>query len=315
MAKTFVTIQTELAEMWASKAFSSLTSGEQTQLKLRINLAKDYIVNWPKPSGGWSFLEETAYIATVAKHTTGTIALTQYSADVGPGSGGVSPAFVAGMAKYAVLIVSSGTEPYRIKTRTDGDNIVLETPYLGDTDANASYSIVYDKYTLPLTFNGIVKGSVIIDGRGQPLTYISNPQFKKQYPKSINIGTPDYYLIGDVIKSGTDIGKREIAFRAGYPETVMGVNYTYYQTVDDLSSDSDISIIGYMSGGDNALLLASIWQMKEVGEEYDMNERQAAKKDADAAIGQMWANDLTVTEDSRKETVKTDQRISNLSNW
>ena len=165
------------------------------------------------------------------------------------------------------------------------------------------------------TFNGIVKGSVIIDGEGQRLTYISNPQFKRQYPQSTNIGTPDYYLIGDVIKSGTDIGKREISFRAGYPGTVMGVNYTYFQTVTDLSADGDISIIGYMSGGDNAILLASIWQLKEVGEEYDMRERQAAKKDADAAIGQMWANDLTVTEDSRKETVKTDNRISNLSNW
>lgn len=313
--KQFDTIQAELAEMWASKAFSSLTAGEQTQLKLRINLAKDYIVNWSKPSGGWSFLEETAYIPTIAKHTTGTISLTQYSADVGPGIGGVSPAFVAGMADYATLIVSSGTEPYRIKTRTDGDNIVLETPYLGDTDTDASYTIVYDMYALPSTFNGIVKGSVIIDGRGQPLTYISNPQFKRQYPKSVNIGTPDYYGLGDVIKSGTDIGKRKIWFRAGYPETVMGINYTYYQTVDDLSADADISIIGYMSGGDNAILLTSIWQMKEVGEEYDLQERQSAKKDADAAIGQMWANDLTVTEDSQKGTVKTDQRLSNLSNW
>lgn len=313
MAKAFSTIQTELAEMWAGKAFSSLTAAEQTQLKLRINLAKDYIVNWSKPSGGWTFLETMAYITSTAAHTTGTITVTQYSKAVTAGD--TVPVFVTGMANYATLIVDGGTEPYRIKTYTDANTLALETPYLGDTDTDADYTIVYDKYVLPSAFNGIVKGSVIIDGQGEPLNYISNPQFKRQYPQSTAIGTPDYYLLGDVVKSGTDIGKREIMFKESYPETAMGINYTYYTTVDDLSSDSDISIIGYMSGGDNAILLTSIWQMKEVGEEYSLQERQVAQGEADKAIGQMWANDLTSTEDKQKETSKPDQRISDLSNW
>lgn len=312
--KTFLTLQTELAEMWNSKAFSSLTAGEQTQLKLRINLAKDYIVNWPKPSGGWTFLEEPAYINTIAAHTTESISVTQYSTAVGIGTGG-SPAFVAGMATYGLLLVSGATEPYRIKTVTDADNIVLATPYLGADDTDIEYSIVYDRYVLTSTFNGIVKGTVKIDGQGEPLFYISNPQFVRQYPQSVSIGIPDYYGLDNVIKSGTDIGKRTIWFRESYPETAMGINYTYYQTVADMTADGDISIIGYISGGDNAILLTSIWQMKEVGDEYDMNERQKAQADADKAIGQLWANDLLSTEDKQKETSKPDMRQADLSNW
>lgn len=291
MPKQFVDIQTELAEIWTSKPFSALLPGTQTQLKLRINLAKDYIASWPRQLGlGWPFTRTTAYLATIARHTTGNVNLTQYSPNVTTGT--TSPAFTSAMVGR-LFIVDGGTEPYRIKTVTDANNIVLQTPYLKATAINKSYSIVADIYDLPSDFDSIARGSIKVDGENEQLTYKKEDAFNDEFPNSVVIGTPNYYGFADV----TAAGLWRIWLRQGYPETVMGIQYKYYRMLPDLVADTDKSAIGYAQGGDNALLLTSIWQLKEVAPEYDVNARRTAKRDADQAIQIMWANAERQTDD------------------
>lgn len=303
MAKTFLTIQTELATIWSDKAFSSLSSTAQTQLKLRINLAKDYIVGWPKQfDRQWPFLKTTAYITTTAKHTTGNIDVTQYSANITKGT--VSPAFTSAMVER-LLIVNGGSEPYRIKTYTDTDNIVLETPYMQSDASAQSYSIVQDKYSLASDFNGMVQHSVKPDGE-LPLEFRTESAFSDEFPNSTNIGTPLYYGLPEMNSSGV----RQIWFREDYPETAMGIQYQYYKMLSDLSADGDISLIGYVQGGDNALLLTAIWQLKEVSGEFGLDERRAAKQDADQAISIMWSNAQNMTEDYHPDLVPDPDYLS-----
>ena len=209
MAKTFLTLQTELAELWHGDTFANLSSGQQTSLKLRINMAKDTIVAFPRNYGRqWGFLKTTGYITTTAKHTTGNINVTQYSVSVAGGA--TSPIFTSAMVGR-LLIVSGGTIPYRITSFTSATIITLETPYLGSTATNQSYSIVQDNYALASDFNGIIKDTAKVDGE-LPLDFLSETEFEDTFFNSVRIGTPLYYGFPGMVGSGTNFCRHPISF-------------------------------------------------------------------------------------------------------
>jgi len=74
-AKTLAKIEAELSYMYRNKAWASLTSREQTSFLLRINMAKDMIVSFPKENfqTGWPFLIKKGYVTFTAKYNTGNI--------------------------------------------------------------------------------------------------------------------------------------------------------------------------------------------------------------------------------------------------
>lgn len=292
MANDFQTIQGMLSQLWYGEPFADIDSDDQTALNLRINMAKDYIAGWPKQRGqGWPFAKTTAYLTTTAKHTTGDVKVTQYSTAIAKST--VSPAFTAAMVER-LFILDGGTEPYRIKTVSDADNAVIYTPYQGSTAIDQSYTIVKDIYSLPSDYSYLAKRTLLPSDRTYPgLSYSPDEDFDADHPNSVLIGTPRKYGFADTLSTGIS----QIWLRFGYPDVAMGIRYKYYKILPDFSDPTDVSAISYVQGGNNALNLACIWQLKEMATEYNVQDRGLAKQEADGAIALMWANAKSQTED------------------
>jgi len=195
-----------------------------------------------------------------------------------------------------LLIVASGTEPYRIDSWTSATALELKTNYAQSTAANQSYSIVQDEYNLASDFNGIVAKSVIVDGQGLPLEFKTETEWDDEFTGSTGMGTPLYYGLPGISSAGV----QQIAFRGYYPDTAIGCSYKYYRIVGDLGSDETAScyITSYVQGGDNALILGALWLLMESEKEaWGAQDKQAAKDDYLRAVNSMWANNSIPTED------------------
>jgi hypothetical protein len=90
----------------------------------------------------WSWFETHGSLSLQAPYDTGTITLTAGDATVTL-AGGTFPAWAA-----SGKILYDG-KWLRIATRTDGTNVELQTPWVEDTVAGASYVLYRDEYTLP----------------------------------------------------------------------------------------------------------------------------------------------------------------------
>jgi len=120
------------------ESLSNVTS-QDTLIKDAIQMGLDRATMADLP-----YLMTEGFVTTVAPYETGTVAMTNGSTAVA----GTNTVWTSAMAKRKIRFGSDNAY-YRIKSVTNGTNLVLEVPYQGTTDTDATYSIYKDEYRLP----------------------------------------------------------------------------------------------------------------------------------------------------------------------
>lgn len=89
------------------------------------------------------YIQDKGVIKTADDYTTGTVSITNSSTAVA----GTLTVWTSAMAGRKIRFNGENAY-YRIKSITDGTNLVLEQPYQGTTDTDATYAIYQDEYRL-----------------------------------------------------------------------------------------------------------------------------------------------------------------------
>ena len=89
------------------------------------------------------YIQDKGVIKTANDYSTGTVAMTNGLTTVA----GTLTVWTSAMAGRKIRF-GNDTAFYRIKSITDGTNLVLEQPYQGTTDIDATYEIYQDEYRL-----------------------------------------------------------------------------------------------------------------------------------------------------------------------
>ena len=181
------------------------------------------------------YLMTPGVITTVAPYTTGTIAVTNGSADIV----GTDTVWTEAMVGRKIRFGSDNAY-YRIKTFTDATHLTLETVYQGTTDADATYSLYKDEYRLPADLDVYkvmrqIENSVAIVG-------LEPSAFDIYEPTPSSQGSPRFeILVGtklDTYTTGTLSGSLN-------GSTLTGSS-TEWTTVDGLGKGSRITIGDYV---------------------------------------------------------------------
>lgn len=105
-----------------------------------VNICRKYM-NGRHP---WPWRQKTFYLPTIPNYSAGTLAVANGSRNVA-GNGTTFTSAMVG--RY--LKLNRDTEIYRIRSVTDGTNLVLETPYISDSGSSLTYFIWTKLYSLP----------------------------------------------------------------------------------------------------------------------------------------------------------------------
>ena len=130
---TFKTIYTDVETI-------SIVKNKRDLIKRGIQSGLDILTSIDLP-----YLMTDGLFPTVAIHNTGNVDVTNGSATVSGGA--TSPVFTSAMVGRKFRAADENTW-YRIIALVSSTEITLETPYLGDTDTDASYEIIKDEYRL-----------------------------------------------------------------------------------------------------------------------------------------------------------------------
>jgi hypothetical protein len=144
---------------------------------------------------GWAFLRREAIIRSNGGYNVGTIAVTQDSADVVL-TGGTFPDPCAG---WIIGPTASGTERYKIKSRTDDTNIVLERPYEGATAAALNYAMYEMPLRLPLDY--YMAESMVAEAEGRQLGFANLGMMRGVFPKPVELGSAKVVGLSEPTKS------------------------------------------------------------------------------------------------------------------
>ena len=206
-----------------------LKSSHDDLIKEAIQWGLDVIAS----SWNWRYLSEETFLTTVAPHTTGNVDVTNGSATVSGGA--TSPVFTAAMVGRKIRI--GGEQAYyRIKTFSSATSIVLEVPYQGDTDTDASYSIFKDEYRLPANLDKLKLMRQIQNGTA--IADLDPTLFDVLEPTPTSQGDPNFRIISgsklDTYSTGT--------VSATVNTSVITGSSTVWSTLDGFGKQSRITV-------------------------------------------------------------------------
>jgi len=199
---------------------------------------------------GWAFLRREGVARFGGGYDTGTLAITQGSRDVVL-TGGMFPTDCVG---WRIGGTGAQEEIYTIVTRTDGNNVVIDRPYEGDTVTAAQYSM-YDPYgLLPADYSMMI--SAVLEAGTVQIGHVTFPEPRAVWPKPLLFGTARLAMHAEPSTSarystGTVTiakGDATVTLATGtWPEWIVGRhikfgNETALYKVASRTSDSEIEL-------------------------------------------------------------------------
>ncbi len=138
----------------------------------------------------WKFLNRELYIDLEAPYEAGTVLMTQNDATV---TEDTNPPVIDFDATDVGKGFAIGSELYRILSMTSQTSIELSTDFAGETAAEQSYKILYDRFVLTETVHAL--RSLVIQGHGEinPMGLQEFRQKKAENPTLV--GVPRYYTL------------------------------------------------------------------------------------------------------------------------
>jgi len=214
----------------------------------------------------WPWLIKNDVIQTVTEITTGTVSVTNDSTSIT-----FSSAPSDSVANDWRIQFEGADDWYDISAHTAGaTGATLADPFLGTTDATSTYTLRKVYYSLPSDFSKMMTvRQAVTDIKLRP---VDLRVWDANIPDPTRVHTPAWYLI-----VGQDSSQNyRITFHP-IPNDEINIDIRYYQTVSDLSADSDeplmpdqfrpiivfdvLSKYGYMFLDDTRVTLAS--QLRE----------------------------------------------------
>ncbi len=130
-----------------------------------------------------------------------------------------------------IIKISGESTVYRVKVVVDADNLTLETPYIGDDDATATYSYFEDEYALEADFFRPFDATHFDEGR--EIELIGRSDFRRRFPKNNITGKPTHATMIDVGPSSVNpqIGNEKLPTRkirfSRPPDSLFQIPYSY----------------------------------------------------------------------------------------
>ena len=183
------------------------------------------------------YLMTDGFFPTVAVHETGNVDVTNGSATVSGGA--TAPVFTAAMVGRKFRVSGDNTS-YRIKAYVGADEITLETPYVGTTDTDVSYTIFKDEYRLA---SDMATHKVLRQVEDKAaMGSIEATAFDIYEPSPISEGSPRYDII---------VGSKLDAYSTGTVSGVSGASIvtgasTNWTSVEGLGKGTRITIGSYV---------------------------------------------------------------------
>jgi hypothetical protein len=192
-------------------------------------------INWTQQDiasrRNWPFLLERSSIQCIAPYSTGEVSVTDGDATV-TGSG---TTFTAAMVGRKIRF-NGQAEYYTIATFTSDTALELDQTYSGTSDANATYSIYKDEYSLAATAEKIV--NITLPSKNYRLANVGRTEFDTSLPSPKSEGAPDFW-----VDAGTDSNNYLLIQLSPIPDDDYVVYYWYRKRLTDLSADADVSLI------------------------------------------------------------------------
>ena len=251
------------------------------------------------------WLIREAELLTQPNYSTGTITVTKGStAVVGSTTPDDDTAWtttndfsVANVRRGGMITVSGGTRPYRIASVTDANNLVLNSKYLGDTEAGASYTYYEDQYALASDFLRPVDFSFFDDSR--EIRLISRSEFRRRFPQNRVSGRPDTATIIDEGSQDSDASnlapKRLLRF-SHPPDDSYLIPYGYVTKNVGYSAGATgyFTFTGNPSNGDTITINGDTWTFKTTKTPNDPDDETLIKSTMLATMDQL-VSDLNAT--------------------
>jgi hypothetical protein len=204
----------------------SLVTSQDALIKDAIQMGLDKATEADLP-----YLMTEGFITTVAPYEIGTVAMTNGSTSVI----GTDTVWTSAMIGRKIRFNGENAY-YRIASVTDGTTIVLEVPYQGTTDTDATYSIYKDEYRLPADCD-VYKVMRQIEN-SVSLTSVEASAFDIYEPTPQSEGSPDFEIL-----SGTKLDTYTTGTLSGSvnTSTLTGVG-TSWLSVEGLGKSTRITI-------------------------------------------------------------------------
>lgn len=173
-------------------------------------------------------------IHTVAPYITGTVAVTNGSADVV----GTLTVWTEAMEGRAFALNSKGIV-YRVETIQDATNLTLDKAWVDDTASGESYRIAQDRYNLPADFFDFI-GKPALEGTSTRTLDLKMPSEVDSHRystrmKPLEIGTPTMLTVFDIGATGTWQAELDL-----FPDEAYRITFRYKKVAGRLLNDHDI---------------------------------------------------------------------------
>ena len=210
------------------------------------------------------FNRTSSYIQCSAPYTTGTVSITEGSATVA----GTDTVWTSAMEGSKIRF-STDPEFYTIASVDSTISITLDQNYLGDDDADATYIIYQDIYSLASDAEKVI--DISNPSNSEKLQYISNQQLDVLDPNPQSTGIPELWTDAGIDSNGY----LQIQLYQP-PDDNYVIYYRYRKRLTDQVADTNISEIPvkyhdllYLGGlaqayeYDNNPLATTIWTRYE----------------------------------------------------
>ena len=227
---TFLEIRQRIAEMLdldVSDTFTDPNGTVESKLKEWVNTR--YRVLAGKRS--WNWLIKDSILQTVTEVTTGTVSIANASASITFSSG---PAL---SATGWFIRFGSDESWYEVSGHTAGQTAAtLTTPYLGTTDAAATYVLRKVYYTLPSDCGKLL--DMRQTESDAKVRYVPYRLLDRYVPDRTASGTPAFYTITGL--TSARLYKVELY---PVPDQAINLQLRYQHTVAEMSADADVPLI------------------------------------------------------------------------
>lgn len=173
------------------------------------------------------YIQDKGVIKTADDYTTGTVSITNSSTAVA----GTLTVWTSAMAGRKIRFNGENAY-YRIKSITGGTNLVLEQPYQGTTDTDATYAIYQDEYRLA---PDVDKYKILRQAQNGVTLFSYHPTaFDEIYPMPNSFADPIGEIMEgtllDIYSTGTLSGSANSATLTG-----SGTSWTSVEGLDRMS--------------------------------------------------------------------------------
>jgi len=176
----------------------------------------------------WPELIKRDFFNTEAAYTTGTVDVTENSANVA----GTSTVFPTNIATYKWRFQLSLSDPwYEVTTRTSDTAIVLTDAFVQDTATDQTYIVHRPHYSLASDCDSVRRLWIHYEGGSVPLENAATDQRVTDFMHyHSGPGTPTHYINIERDSSGN----RQILLGPATPDDVYRIEYVYRKkTTDD----------------------------------------------------------------------------------